>query len=170
MRMMKRSRTSPGLNLLRSRIGFTLTEVVIAVAVLALILAAVTPVLASITNYRFRWNEQRVAENLARNHIEYVKVKPYIEANSTVPNPVYVSGNETALVKPNPSWDIIVKAVPVQLITDGTGSTTREVIDFIPSGEVDQGIQEIQVTVYHVDQKILETTDYKVDRPEIWRE
>ena len=168
--MLKRLKGSPRSNFLRSRVGFTLMEVVIAVAILALILAAVTPVLVLITNYRFHWNEQRVAENLARNHIEYVKVRPYIEANATDPNPVYVFGNEPALAKPNASWDIYVTAVPVLLVTDATGNTTREVIDFDPLGEVDQGIQEIQVAVYHVDKLILETTDYKVDRPEIWRE
>ena len=168
--MLKRLLQFPRLSFLRSHTGFTLTDVVIGIAILTLILATVTPVLVALTNYRFQWNEQRVAENLARNHMEYVKVRPYIEATEDNPSPVYVLGNETVLVKPNPSWEVNVEAYPVRFTTIG-GETDYDLIteDELAAGETDQGIQEIYVAVYHVDKRILETTDYKVDRLEIWR-
>ena len=121
MRLLKRFGKYPGIRLFRLPGGFALTEVVIAIAVLALIIATVTPVLVLITHYRFSWNEQRVAENLARNHIEYIKVQPYVPGPSPSyrppPTPSGLDG----------SWDVTVEAVPVILRTDPTGNETESI-------------------------------------------
>jgi len=152
--------------LLRSSSGVALTEVVVAVVILALIVASVPPVLLLIVKAQSSWSEQRIAESLSRNHIEYVKVQPYIAGNITAPNPQYIVGNATEEMPPVPSddWSVIVEAVPIYIDPD-TG--VRREVNF--SAEADQGIQEITVKVEHVDRLVLESKNYKVDRQEIWR-
>jgi len=153
---------------LRSRAcGFTLTEVVIAVVILALIAASVPPVLLLLTRFQYSWNEQRVAESLTRNHLEYVKVVPYIAGNTTNPNPDYMGGNATEQMPPvpNDNWEVIVIATPIVL--DEQGESVP--VDFGEPGAEDPGVQQISVVVEHVDRVILEGVAYKVDRQEIWR-
>ena len=137
--------------------GFTLVEVVVAIVVLSLIVISIPTAFLVVTDYRFRWDEQRVAESLARNHLEYVKVLPYQpgewEDSGDLQVPQYDMGNLTSL-RPNESWEVEVDALPI----DGT---TR-----LPlcCDEEDQGIQEITVTVRHVDKTVLEVTGYKTQR------
>jgi len=141
---------------------------VIAVVILALIAASVPPVLLLLTRFQYSWNEQRVAESLTRNHLEYVKVVPYIEGNSTNPNPEYMGGNATEQMPPvpNDNWEVIVIATPI-VLNQETGES--EPVDFGEPGAEDLGLQEISVVVEHVDRVILEGVAYKVDRQEIWR-
>jgi hypothetical protein len=146
--------------------GVALTEVVIAVVVLALIAASVPPVLVLLARFQYSWNEQRVAESLTRNHLEYVKVVPYVAGNSTNPSPDYMGGNATEQMPPvpNDNWEVIVVATPIVLNPDGTSHP----VDF-GLGEQDTGLQEISVQVEHVDRVILEGVAYKVDRQQVWR-
>jgi hypothetical protein len=148
------------------RCGVALTEVVIAVVVLALIAASVPPVLVLLARFQYSWNEQRVAESLTRNHLEYVKVVPYIAGNTTNPNPEYMGGNATEQMPPvpNDNWQVTVVATPIVLNPDGTSRP----VDF-GLGEEDTGLQQITVEIEHVDRVILEGVAYKVDRQEIWR-
>lgn len=159
--------------LLRSSSGAALTEVVVAIVILALIVGSVPPVLLLIVKAQSSWSEQRIAESLIRNHVEYVKVQPYIagyiDGNQTVQYPQYIGGNATEEMPPVPSddWSVIVQAVPIYSYIDPDTGVRRKV-DF-SAGEEDQGIQEITVTVEHVDRLVLESKNYKVDRQEIWR-
>lgn len=132
----------------RSSSGVALTEVVVAIIVLALILAAVPPVLALILHSQFSWTEQRVAESLTRNQVEYIKAAEYIPGNSTHPLPVY-----TQVPKPDDTYEIIITAQPIDPDTKAP----------LPDGE-DESVQEITIQVYHVDRLVLRTVNYKVDR------
>jgi prepilin-type N-terminal cleavage/methylation domain-containing protein len=139
--------------LLRSTVGFTLIEVVIAIAVLAFMTASVPRALIMVTNNQFRWNEQRTAENLTRNQIEYVKVTQYIAGNITNPLPQY-----NLVPKPSDNWSLQVVAQPIDPVTYGNLTTGQ-----------DKGLQRITVSVYHVNKLILQTVDNKGNGTEIWR-
>lgn len=149
----------------RSSRGTTLVEVVIAVAVLALITSSVPPVLILLNNQQFKWNEQTVAESLVRTQIEYIKGCPYIYGNITVPNPDY-----TTVPVPGDGYLIDVIARPILIIPVTTPvpspapTPVHEYVDFGQPDAKDEGIQEITVEVYHVDRLVLSAKDYKVDR------
>lgn len=134
--------------LVRSSKGVALSEVVVAIIVLALILAAVPPVLALILHSQSSWTEQRVAESLTRNQIEYIKAAEYIPGNETHPQPVY-----TPVPKPDETYEIIITAQPIDPVTKAV----------LPDGE-DENVQEITIQIYHVDRLVLQTVNYKVDR------
>ncbi len=135
--------------LFRSARGVTLLEVLIAVVVLALISASVPTALLAITNNQYRWNEQRTAESLTRNVIEYIKVTDYVEGAS--------SYDVSNLPLPSDMWEITADAQPID---PATGDPVT----------VDQRVQEITITVNHVDRQVLVTKDYKVDRLEFWQQ
>jgi prepilin-type N-terminal cleavage/methylation domain-containing protein len=133
---------------LRSSRGFALTEVVVAVVILALILAAIPPVLVLILHSQFQWTEQRVAESLTRNQIEYIKAVGYIEGNVTYPKPAY-----TAVPTPDETYDVIIIAQPIDSVTK----------EDLPDGE-DEDVQKITIKILHGDKLVLQTVNYKVDR------
>lgn len=151
--MLKRLARSIRRFLVQNSSGLGLIEIVISVALLGVITASIPPALILITNNQSRWNEQRTAENLARNEIEYIKVTSYIAGNSTNPQPLY-----GLVTKPPDQWLVQVLAQPIDPLT----------MLPLPSGQ-DQGIQKITVTISHVNKSILTTSDYKVNRVEIWR-
>ena len=134
--------------LYRSSSGVALTEVVIAIVVLAFILASVPAVLVFVVNSQYTWNEQRVAESLSRNQVEYIKVAQYIQGNATHPLPQYAE-----VPTPNPSYDVDVVAQPIDASTKNA----------LPEGQ-DEGMQEINIKIYHADKLVLQTTNYKIDR------
>jgi prepilin-type N-terminal cleavage/methylation domain-containing protein len=138
---------------LRSRKGSTLLEVLIAVAVLGLITASIFPVFIMLNKSEFKWTQQTVSESLIRTQVEYLKGCPYIYGNATAPAPPYAT-----VVPPDPSYEIEVVAQPIHIDTSTQEHT------YLPSGE-DEGIQEIQVIIYHVDKLVISSTSYKVDRP-----
>ncbi len=147
--------------------GVALTEVVIAVVVLSLIVATIPPVLVLLTRFQYAWSEQRTAESITRNHLEYAKVQAYIAGNVSFPNPNYLGANATQEMPsvPNDNWEVELVAVPIHVDPD-TGQ--RDPVDFSGAGQ-DEGIQEITVTVTHVDRQVLQAVAYKVDRQEVWR-
>ena len=123
--------------------GVTLIEVVIAVAVLGLILASVAPVLLLITHAQFEWREQRVAEALTRNQVEYIKVAQYDPADQ----PRYLSILELEPDLADGTYEIDVQAS-------------------YPIGG-DGNLQEITITIQHADEQVLQTKTYKVDRTDL---
>ena len=136
--------------------GTTLVEVVIAVVVLGLITASVAPVLVLITKSQFSWSEQRIAESLTRNQMEYVKVASYIAGNSSVHQPQY-----RELDGPDASYRVEVNAQPID-----PDDPERKALD--PElGVYDKGVQEITVSIHHVDRLVLQTKNYKVDRLDV---
>jgi hypothetical protein len=150
--------------LLRNSSGVALTEVVVAVVVLAVILGSIPPVLLLIAKSQFSWNEQRVAESLSRNQMEYIKVATYMGGNETYPFPEYTLidlSDETLQ-----TYEIDVVAQPVDPETKALlfDPITKEPIE---PGVYDKGLQDITVSIYHVDKLILRTNNYKVDRLDV---
>ena len=140
--------------LFRNSSGATLVEVVIAVVVLAVILASIPPVLVLITHSQFSWTEQRIAESLTRNQMEYVKVASYIAGNETDPLPQYAE-----VPTPDDTYEIDIVAQPVD-------AQTKEPLD--PGlGVYDEGIQDITVSIHHADRLVLQTKNFKVDRLDV---
>ncbi len=143
--------------LLRSSSGAALTEVVVAIIVLALIVVSVPPVLLLITKSQFSWHEQRVAESLSRNTMEYIKVISYEPGNGT--NPEY-NMEQIAEYAPE-TYEIDIIAQPIDPVT-------KEELPLESDPDVyDKGLQEITVSIYHVDRLILRTINYKVDRLDV---
>lgn len=140
-------------HIIRDAQGVTYVEVLISIIVLGLITASVIPALLVINKTEFTRNEQRVAESLTRNQLEYIKSTPYIYGNATDPYPDY-----TEVPVPDATYDIELSVQPVTINTE-----TQE-HEYLPAGQ-DEGIQEITVQIYHVEKKVLETKNYKVDRP-----
>jgi len=135
----------------RGRTGVALTEAVVAVTVLALILATVPPVLVLLVQSQFHWSEQRVAESLSRNQVEYVKVAAYIPGNQTHPLPEYAT-----VLTAGSTYDVNVIAQPIDPDTK------------LPlQGGDDEGMQEITVQVYHTERLVLQTVNYKIDRLDV---
>ena len=141
--------------LLRSSSGVALTEVVVAVVVLAIIVGSVPPVLLLIAKSQFSWHEQRVAESLSRNQMEYIKVAAYIPGNATNPFPEY---NVIDLS------DETLQTYEIDVVVQPIDPDTKEPLS---PGLYDSGLQEITVSIYHVDKLILRTTNYKVDRLDV---
>jgi type II secretory pathway pseudopilin PulG len=133
--------------------GTTFVEVVIAIIVLGLITAAIAPTLMMINKAEFRRGEQKIAESLTRNQLEYIKSVPYIYGNLTDPYPAY-----TEVPAPDGSYDVELIVQPITI-----NPVTQEHSPLDPGQ--DEGIQEITVQIYHVDKMVLETKNYKVDRP-----
>ena len=143
--------------LLRSSSGVALTEVVIAVVILALIVASVPPVLLVIVKSQFSWSEQRVAESLSRNQMEYIKVAMYEDGNVMYPLlPVYaeIDLSDEALE----TYEIDVVAQPIDPDT---------YMPITTGPPWDLGIQEITVSISHAGRSVLQTTSYKVDRLDV---
>ncbi|UCG82711.1 MAG: hypothetical protein JSW38_11080 [Dehalococcoidia bacterium] len=150
MRMLKNIRRKWLKELVKSTSGIALTEVTVAVIVLALILAVVPPVLALVLHSQYSWTEQRVAESLTRNQIEYIKSAAYISGNDTYPElPGY-----TRVPKPDDTYTIDITAKPIHPVTK----------DYLSDIRNDQGVQEITIQIYHGDVMVLRTVNYKIDR------
>jgi len=144
----------------RSPAGATLIEVVIAVVVLGFMLASVPPVLLLMTNTEFRHNESRVAEGLTRCQIEYIKSAPYDAATESHPIPEY----DTVPV-PDPSYEVDVVATPIKIRPQWSDEEGRHVMIHEPLAPgIDEGIQEIRVTVFHVERQLISTRNFKVNR------
>ena len=136
--------------LIRKQRGFTLIEVIIAMALLGIIAIAFLGALATASKAIIIADERATAESLARSQMEDVKNQPYDDINDP---PVY---QPLSYIPPGYSIDITA----VRLDPEGDGT----VID----GEFDDdGIQKITVTVIHNannDKEVLTLEDYKVDR------
>ena len=138
--------------------GATMVEVAIAVVVFGLVLATLPPILLMLLNAEFKQNESRVCEGLVRCQIEYIKSAPYDEANGTH-DPEYAT-----VPVPNPSYEIDVVAIPISLQPEWSDEEQRFIITREPLDGRDEGIQEVTVTVYHVDKVVLTAKNYKVNR------
>jgi hypothetical protein len=114
-----------------------------------------------INKSEFTRNEQKIAESLTRNQLEYIKSVPYIYGNATVPYPEY-----TKVTAPDATYEIELLVKPIEIVTivPSPPATPYQEHNYLPEGE-DEGIQEITVKIYHVDKLILTTRNYKVDRP-----
>ena len=139
--------------------GFTLTEVLIALAIFGIVGVSVMFALNASSKTIVSAHEITVAESLSRTIIEYVKRSPY---DSTIPYPLYDTRSTDA------------NAVDYEnLLGLGGdpyyGDYTVDVDIYRPDPEADgfdddDGIQEITVEILYDTRTVLTTEAYKVNR------
>lgn len=133
--------------------GFTLIEVLVALAITSLIVVAFLMAMNIAHRATFISNERTTAESLARSQMEDIKNQLYDGTN----NPPQYS------LLSNISDGYGIEILAEYFDADGDGIievdvTTTEV------REDDEGIQKITVTVGHHDDDVLRLEGYKVDR------
>jgi len=114
---------------MKSERGFSLVEVVIAIALLGIVGVAFLGGLSTASKAIFIADERATAESLARTQMEYVRNQPY-DADTTHNPPQY-----SKIPNIPAGYDIDVSAVRLDPKGDGTTN--------------DDGIQKITVKVYH---------------------
>ena len=136
---------------LRGQSGFTLIEVLVAVAILAAI--GVTFIGAIDTSYRSVriLDEKTQAEALIRSQLDDIKISPYLD-----------SGNYTVAVTLPPQYSMTINAEPPTCIGEADNCTPLEEL----VGEPVTTIQEITVSVFRTgnggDRLVLSVGAYKV--------
>ncbi len=121
--------------------GFTLIEVIIAVALLGVIAIAFLSALGTASLAIFIADERATAESLARSQMEYVKNQSYDDTN-------------------NPPQYSLLSGIPGGYTVNVTAESLNN---------PDDGIQKITIVVSHLGKEIISSgnstlEDYKVDR------
>ncbi len=124
--------------------GFTLIEVLVALAVLGIIAAAFLGALATSSNAIFIADEKATAESLARSQMEYTKKHGY----DAIYNPPQY-GIDPDLDIPE-GYEINMTAERLDPDSDGTDD--------------DDSIQKITISVNHLEKQVIVLEDYKVNR------
>lgn len=114
---------------MKSEKGFSLLEVMLAIALLGVIIAALMSALSTGSIAVFVADERATAESLAKSQMEYIRNQNYDASNDP---PAYAK-----LTVIPPSYDISVAAERLDPKEDGTST--------------DDGLQKITVTVQHLD-------------------
>ncbi len=130
------------IRLVKNEKGFTLIEVVIAIALLGIIASGFLMALSGATKAILVADERTTAESLARSQMEYVKNQTYDDTN-------------------NPPQYSQLPSIP----TDYTIALTAERLD--PEGDGtgdDDGLQKITVTISHNTKQIITLEEYKGNR------
>ena len=139
--------------LMKSEKGFSLIEVMIAIALLGIIGTVFLGALATASKAMFVSDERATAESLARSQMEYVKSQEYdADWNYTVSTSSRSSSDQPSW------WDA---SNPPLLSSDYTGYSAEVSAD---EDDDNPGIQKITVTVKHDGTTIITLEDYKVDR------
>jgi prepilin-type N-terminal cleavage/methylation domain-containing protein len=125
---------------MNSEKGFTLIEVLIAMALMGLIAAGILGALSTASKTVLLADRRANAESRARSPMEYIKNQPYDAVNAP---PSYVSADP----------DTSITAVRLDAMNNGSTN--------------DDGIQQITVSVHYDptdSTKVIELVDYKVKR------
>ncbi len=138
--------------MIKNEKGFSLIEVLIALALLGIIAVAFLTALSTASKALFIADERTTAESLARSQMEYVKSQLYIDYSAD-PHDVYGE------ITPPAGYSIDSTAVPFDPDTGVPYSETGGVFD------QDDDIQMITVTIEHPDgDEVITLEGYKVDR------
>ena len=127
--------------------GFTLIEVLVAIAILGIIGVGFLLAMAGAYKGNILADERATADSLARLEMEYVKTSPYIQA----PWSYTIPGSP-------PSWDASRISLPSE---SSNYSIDVQATLLHPT---DDGIQVITITVNHQGNPVLTLSNYKVDR------
>jgi prepilin-type N-terminal cleavage/methylation domain-containing protein len=131
--------------------GFSMLEVVIAIALLGIIAVSVLSSLQTAALALISADRRATAESLARTQMEYVRYSVYDNYDDEPgdPHPVYSLDPQIDNIKPP---DFSVNTVAIRLDRDAP-----------PNPNDDDGIQAITVTVSHDGRVIVTLEDYKRD-------
>jgi len=147
--------------------GFTLIEVIVALALLVIIGIAFLGGLATASKAIIIADERATAESLARSQMEYVKNQDYITAadyDPLVPGSgevIYLKIDDSEIPEGYTIWSV-----------NRAGDTVEDIIgvpwDSDPlvnqPVDIDAGLQRIKLIIKHLDKEIITLEDYKVDR------
>jgi len=144
---------------MRNEKGFTLIEVVIAIALLGIVAVAILGGLATASKAIVIADERATAESLARSQMEDVKKLDYTKAPS---------GGEASYTNAKIS---VPSGYEIRSINRaGGGDTTTNIIG-VPwdsaTGQavtIDVGLQRIKLAIYHNGKLLFTLEGYKVDR------
>jgi type II secretory pathway pseudopilin PulG len=128
--------------LVKKQAGFSLIDVVLAMALIGILGTAIPSALSGASRATITTNQHTTAESLARSQMDYIQNQPYDGVNST---PVY------ALIPDIPDPYSIVTPVAQRLDPKGDGIAN------------DDGLQQITVTVKNRETVIFTLVDYKVN-------
>ena len=135
--------------------GSTFVEILVAITILGLIVAAVPPAIIFSTRAVFAQQEKTVSEMLARSQVEYIKSCRYDVANETH-EPDY---SWAEMPGPDSSWEVEVTAWaidPEAELEDGEYQRAEE------TGDPDRGIQQVEINIWHVEKLVLTTRCFKM--------
>ncbi len=135
--------------------GFTFIEVVIALALFAIIGIAFAGGLGTASRAVLTGDIRTNAESVARTEMEYAKSQEY----SSGPWAYVVTTSGSTCTGTCPTWFDSAHHLSVEH-AGYTANVQAEALD-----DPDDGIQKITVTVSHQDEQVLSLEGYKVNRP-----
>jgi len=140
--------------------GFTLLEVLIAVALVSLIAVAFLSGLATASKALVIADEHATAESLARSQMEHIKNQSYSTSNVDWNYTVTHSGRSSA---DPPDWwdDSGSPGNPPLLSSNYAGYSVEAIAD---EDDANAGIQKITVIINHYTKEVSTLEGYKVDR------
>ena len=144
---------------MRDEKGFSLLEVVIALALIGIIAIAFLLALAGASRAISIADEQATAQSLIRTEMEYIKGEDFADLPTTA-NWSY------KLPSGNPPWDVNHRLPASYEDAEYSLEVEGYAIDVNEDDTPDAGILKIKITVYHRDkpEPIITVEDYKVDR------
>jgi len=149
-------------SLMKNEKGFTLIEVLVALAILAIVGTGFLMALAIASKAIIIADERTTSESLARSQMEHVKNQDYSTINVYWDYTVTDSGPSSSY---EPDW---WDNAPPPSVPDGytVNVSATPLPDPENSGSDLVGIQKITVSIYHNDESnpVLTLEDYKVDR------
>ncbi len=149
--------------MIKNEKGFSLIEVIIALALLGIIAVAVLGGLATASNTLAIADERTTAESLARSQMEYVKNQSYITVADY--DPGVPGSGEVTYQK--------ITGIPAGYTIWGVDRADATVTDIIgvpwdsqnnQPVTTDVGLQRIKVIIQHHGKDVITLEDYKVDR------
>ncbi len=155
---------------LKKQRGFTLIEVIIAMALLGVIAIAFLGALASASSAIIIADERTTAESLARSQMEYVKNRDF----SDNPWSYEITDTSRTVLDLAPSWwdednppllSSNYAGYAVEVIAEDFDADNDGVLEVGLVGDDDEYIRKITVTVEHVTKpEVIILEDYKVMR------
>jgi prepilin-type N-terminal cleavage/methylation domain-containing protein len=133
----------------RDQSGFTLVEVVIAIALLGIIVAALANGLGTASNVLLKNDTRQTAKNLAETQMESVKNQPFVPGATTYP---------LASILP-PQQGVYTATITV---VDGSNPTVFDPLA-IPSQGRDSSLQKIIVKIFKSGVLVYTLEGYKVE-------
>ena len=135
--------------------GFTLIEVLIALALFAIISIVFAGGLATASRAVLTADIRTNAESLARTEIEYVKSQDYSDAPWGY---VVTNSGSICIEDESPSWCVSGHSLSAE------HALYTVQVDAAALDASDNPIEEITVTVSHEDRRVIPLVGYKIDR------
>jgi len=148
---------------MKSEKGFSLAEVMLAIALLGIVSVAFLGAMSTASKAIFIADEQATAESLARSQMEYVKSLAYITAAGSPPSGPQAVYNGAKISVPS--------GYEIRSINRAGNEDTSANIIGVPwnsqTGQplgTDGGLQRVKLVIKHIDKQVLTLEGFKVKR------